>query len=112
MEADVFGNVYASTYKGVYRSGDKGSTWIKTGLSNSLIYQMKSTNSGYLFAADGIHNYENPQGVYCTTNRGITWNQCNDGLTDIMIQDIAVDEQGYVYVGTVSGIFKTTKPVK
>lgn len=112
LEADVFGNVYASTYKGVYRSGDKGSTWIKTDLSNSLIYQMKSTNSGYLFAADGIHNYENPQGVYCTTNRGITWNQCNDGLTDKMIQDIAVDEQDYVYVGTVSGIFKTTKPVK
>lgn len=112
LEADIFGNVYASTYKGIYRSGDKGTSWIKTGLSNLAISLLKSTSGGFLFVSEGLYNYENPQGIYFTSDRGLSWAECNDGLTDKLIQTIAVDKQGYVYAGTGTGIFKTTKTVK
>ncbi len=112
LEADQSGNVYASTYKGVYKSVDKGTTWIKTDLSNLAISIIKSTSSGYLFATEGLVNIESPKGIYFTSDRGTTWTECNDGLTDKLIRVIAVDKQGYAYAGTKTGVFKTTKPVK
>jgi photosystem II stability/assembly factor-like uncharacterized protein len=112
LEADLFGNVYASTYKGVYRSGDKGTNWVKTGLSNLAILLLKSSSSGFLFASEGLYNYENPQGIYFTSDRGLSWAECNDGLTDKLIKTIAVDKRGYVYAGTGTGVFRTTVPVK
>ncbi|RJP73101.1 MAG: hypothetical protein C4539_02330 [Ignavibacteriales bacterium] len=112
LEADQSGNVYASTYKGVYRSGDKGTSWTKTGLSNLVISIFKSTSSGYLFASEGLVNMESPKGIYFTSDRGATWAECNDGLTDKLIQAIAVDNKGYVYAGTGTGVFRTIVPIK
>jgi photosystem II stability/assembly factor-like uncharacterized protein len=86
----------------VYRSIDNGLTWLPpdSGLMNIPVgyFAIRGTN---IYA--GTYRY----GVYVSTDTGRTWGRLStEGLSDLAIYGLAVDDE-YLYAGTeYSGVFR------
>ncbi len=50
------------------------------------------------------------RGVFYSTDPQQGWQAFSDGLPPVDVHSLAFDSQGYLYAGTVSGLFKTTTP--
>ncbi|MBI5733298.1 T9SS type A sorting domain-containing protein [Candidatus Jorgensenbacteria bacterium] len=48
------------------------------------------------------------EGVYCSSDHGLTWEQKNTGLTNTNVWSISIDDSGYVFAGTSDGIYQST----
>jgi hypothetical protein len=48
-------------------------------------------------------------GVVASMDDGATWTQLNMGLTDLRVESLAVSPSGFVFVGTVSGVFRSPR---
>jgi photosystem II stability/assembly factor-like uncharacterized protein len=48
------------------------------------------------------------RGVYRSSDNGATWQQKNTGLTDLTVGEQVIDKVGHIYVGTESGMFRST----
>jgi len=97
------GHIFISTWVngGVRRSIDNGATWIGSGLGNQLLRGLvfnKAQNS--LFALT-------PQnGIYRSINGGLNWE--NVGLGDVYLNNIAVNQEGHLFVGSDTGLYHST----
>ena len=136
LAVDLSGNIFAGTYKGVYISTDNGDNWNVAGLSTNSIYALKVDEIGNLFAgsdngsvyksndkgntwiqvANKITNYPvqtltinnsgilfvgfNGGGVFRSNDNGSTWTALNAGLTNLNVQCLELDSHSYLYTGT------------
>jgi photosystem II stability/assembly factor-like uncharacterized protein len=102
------GTIFAGTFKsGIYRSSD-GENW--TEINNDLLHNRRINTIlidtiGNLFigtskwTSDGI-------GMLKSINNGNTWEQINNGLTDLVISASAINSKGTIFIGTDNhGIF-------
>jgi photosystem II stability/assembly factor-like uncharacterized protein len=102
------GTIYAGTFEsGIYRSSD-GENW--TEINNDLLHNRRISTilldtTGNLFigtsmwTSDGI-------GMFKSINNGETWEQINNGLTDLIISASAINSKGTIFIGTNNhGIF-------
>jgi photosystem II stability/assembly factor-like uncharacterized protein len=104
ITSDTFGTLY------VFRSIDEGFTWTQTSLVKPCIDVVITNPDGNLFAGVGFYNCIQPEGIYFSTDKGETWAQLNEGLTDKYVTSFAFSPNGYMFVGTISsGIFRGTK---
>ncbi|MBI3194441.1 MAG: T9SS type A sorting domain-containing protein [Ignavibacteriae bacterium] len=87
----------------IFLTNDEGEKWTQVATLNSTPKTLIATFSGHLFAAS--------DGVYYSEDKGKQWLQVNSGLTNLLVWSLAADSFGYVYVGTESGIFRSTQPV-
>ncbi len=105
------GILFATSYSnGVYRSTDDGATWqqINNGLSDNGVYAkpLLINEEGILFLGRGGESTS--YGLYRSTNNGDSWESINTGLTNLNINSLTLDKNGYLYVGTRgAGIFKS-----
>ncbi|HRE56462.1 MAG TPA: hypothetical protein PLW09_01465 [Candidatus Kapabacteria bacterium] len=83
---------------GMYRSSNKGKNWEKAGLEYSTIISLVS-DSEYLYA--GTKN-----GVFRSSDKGLTWGIANYGIENLDITALAVDNQ-YIYAGTKNGAYRS-----
>jgi hypothetical protein len=96
--------VYAGTDSGLFISTDAGATWEATTLTQSvrtLVYDPAKEQN--LFAG----TYSN--GVYSSTDGGMTWTEMNDGLTCNKVLSLAFRSgtENTIYAGTEGGsVFK------
>lgn len=90
LQSEIFG-VSDSGY--VYRTTDDGSSWICGNSKVDYINDLVINSSGTLFIA----TY---QGVYYSQNKGDNWDSLNTGLTDLNVQVIGLDLDGYLYAST------------
>jgi photosystem II stability/assembly factor-like uncharacterized protein len=108
-------NLYTVTDDGLFRSSDKGKTWIaiNNGLTESSIYALEV----FPDEADGTHLLAGTRGpgVFLSTNDGSSWFVSNKGLTNTDICDLAVNPLSDGNGGSIliagtenSGIFLTT----
>jgi hypothetical protein len=78
-------SIYAGTFNdpvtGVYISTDNGDTWAQSTLNNVNIYSMAASGN-YIFAGTA----EN--GVYASSNNGVSWIQKNEGLGNRTVQSM------------------------
>jgi ligand-binding sensor domain-containing protein len=68
LAVDSSGNVFASTFEGMYRSTDNGSSWQTLGFSlefGASFLVIDSTNN--------IYTGNRSEGLYASTNQGISW---------------------------------------
>ncbi|MDH3268393.1 MAG: T9SS type A sorting domain-containing protein, partial [Ignavibacteria bacterium] len=91
-------------FNGVYSSTDNGDNWFSLGIPGTIVNSLIINSSGQIFAGT------NGDGVFITTDNGVSWDQINSGLTDMNVISLGVDSDDFVYVGTYSGVFKSTSP--
>ncbi len=96
------GYIFAGTSTGLYRTVDHGNSWMKMqkGVGDVNVMCMAKNSEDYLLVGTSKH------GVFISIDRGDEW--YNIGLEGVWIRDIAIDDEGYVYVTTDSiGVMKS-----
>lgn len=95
---DVANRVYCGGNT-MHLSLDKGMTW--TGL-HTFADQLKVLALSPDFGSDlsMAVAFRIAQGIMSSTDAGVTWTPCNDGLTDLAVNDIAIAEDGVVFAVT------------
>jgi photosystem II stability/assembly factor-like uncharacterized protein len=110
--ADRFGNVYAATTTGLYRSTDIGESWSRVdfgGNSATSFTALVSNPRGPVVAATGVLNTAGtePSRIYSSDDGGVTWVEQSAGLKGT-VSTLALDSTGRVYAGVSGGlIFRT-----
>jgi ligand-binding sensor domain-containing protein len=102
-------HLYAATYSTIFKSIDNGNSWSATGF-----HGIKYT-SGLLINKDeivftGVLGFSPTEGVYYSLNGGKTWTKINKGESVSNIQSLTIDSYGYLYAGTIIGLYRTDKP--
>ena len=85
-------------------TGAQSITWVfsGTGMAGDVA-ELASSSTGELYAV----TYS--EGFCKSLNNGINWTSSNSGLSDLSCRSIAVAPNGYLYIGTLSGIlFKSS----
>ncbi len=85
-------------------TGAQSITWVfsGTGMAGDVA-ELASSSTGELYAV----TYS--EGFCKSLNSGINWTSSNSGLSDLSCRSIAVAPNGYLYIGTLSGIlFKSS----
>ncbi|MBI4535063.1 MAG: T9SS type A sorting domain-containing protein [Ignavibacteriae bacterium] len=93
---------------GFFKSTDGGSSWeqLNSGLPNQYVWALAVSNRGHLFA--GLAS----DGVYRSTDGGAQWDSVNTGLgPSRRIYSFLIASSGYLFTGTISGLFRSTQPV-
>ena len=88
----------------VYRSSDNGISWIQTSITNRSSNDILTISPQTIFVATD-------SGVYVSYDNGISGNQINDGLTNLTVFSLSLNEEGYLFAGTADGIFRSFDPV-
>jgi len=100
-------NLFAvSNYGGVARSTDNGLTW--SAINNGFFGDSTSNYSfgvNALIALDTLLFSGTNYGVFLSSNWGATWNQADNGLTDIDIRSLAICGTN-LFAGTPSGVWR------
>lgn len=94
-------NIFAGTQKGIYLSGNNGSSWnqINSGLSSLVVNSIITIGSNIYAGTTG--------GVFISTNEGTNWTISDSGLTNNYIWSLYTYGSN-IYAGTEAGIFKST----
>ena len=117
VKSDKYNNLYAGTNNGLIYSSDLGKNWstIKSGFTQhfewgqstySLVKALLVLNNGNLYSSfDGA-------GLYFSVEKGQNLILDNNGLPNSNFKDIKISPNGYIFVGTSSGLFRTKNKVK
>ncbi|NWG27032.1 MAG: T9SS type A sorting domain-containing protein, partial [Ignavibacteriaceae bacterium] len=108
---DNSGNLYACDGGGfwtgagiVYLSSDNGENWDAVAITN------RSSNSIITMPPQTIY-VATDSGVYVSFDNGLTGEKINNGLTTLTTLSLKTDLNNYLYVGTSSGVFRSTNPI-
>jgi len=102
--------MYAGTYNfplvdgGIFKSVDDGKTWAQVGLHNMWIRSIRISGTN-IFACP-----EN-NGVFLSTNSGTSWDSVNSGLHITNVNDVIIAKNGFVFLGTNHGIYRSNQPI-
>lgn len=89
-----------SSWDGLYKVSADGTEWVQ--LTNMYdISEIEITASGNIY----INTYISR--LWASYDGGITWVYQNEGLSTLTIPDIESDEEGYVYLSTEEGVFRS-----
>ncbi len=100
-------SIFAGINGGVLRSSDGGDTWFTAALSNppplvvALALSPAHEEDGALLAASA------EDGIFASTDRGVSWRAWNFGLIDLNVNALAWATPELVFAGTESGIFRS-----
>lgn len=92
----------------VFRSDDNGLTW------QPASYGLPDTTVNVLLChpTPGLSLAGTPLGVFITNNDGDDWWPFSDGLTNLNVTALAIDQNGYALAGTAGGgVFRAALPV-
>ncbi|MCY4023223.1 MAG: hypothetical protein OXF32_07230 [Anaerolineaceae bacterium] len=98
-------DIFAGINGGVLRSSDGGGTWFTAALSNppplvvALALSPAYEEDGALLAGSA------EDGIFASTDRGVTWRGWNFGLIDLNVNALAWATPSLAFAGTESGIF-------
>ena len=97
------GHIFAGFFpgsNGILRSKDNGQSWEKILRYNvmSITFNAK----GDIFAGSF------PSGMFRSTDNGTNWSRINEGLSSTLVQDVAIDNSGHIFVATQGGLFRST----
>jgi hypothetical protein len=99
--------VYVGTEKGIFKSLDRGESWVSSGLADLFILSINITNDNTIFASTV------GQGVFKSIDSANSWMKCNQGLPKLAIMDLASSpyfvSDKILFAATLGhGIYKST----
>ena len=100
-------SVFAGINGGILRSSDGGGAWFAAALSNppplvvALALSPAFEEDGALLAASA------EDGIFASTDRGVSWRGWNFGLIDLNVNALAWATPELAFAGTESGIFRS-----
>ncbi len=105
LASDSDDNIYATTFSnGLYKKEYNTSTWTK--INCPLAYsQLVCTNNVNVIFVTTMWN--SASGIFYSTDEGSTWGQIPGLNQNISINDIYCDNNGYVFLSTSRGVFRT-----
>ena len=105
---NLYDDIFVQTYELLLRSTDKGVSW--RNINHSVKFnEIFITESGAIFALGTNNEYE--QSLYISNDNGNNWKKIHRFDSSLAIQDIVLDEDGYLYFGTEgNGVWRSTKP--
>lgn len=99
-------SIFAGLYDhGIYKSEDNGESWQDVsygGLEQRAIYTIGVRNDREIFAA-----LYGGTGIFYSQEGGGNWLQVNQGMYDIIVWDMEIDKDGYVYAATNESVWRT-----
>jgi photosystem II stability/assembly factor-like uncharacterized protein len=100
---DSLGNIFVGG-NSIFISSNYSQSWIvsDSGLPKLEITGISCDQDNYIYASCSR------EGIFRSTNNGITWQRINHGLTDISITSILITSEDSILVGTSSGVFLTS----
>jgi len=106
-------NIDGWLYSNIYRSSDSGRTFMKDTIIGvqgtiGIINPVLVDDSYYYVGTQPAYEGGNRTGVYVSTNRGVSWNMQNKGLSDSAVScfEHIIDQNiHYVFAGTQMGVF-------
>lgn len=104
ITSDSIDHMYISTFNPtkIYVSANEGEEWIESTAIGTEAYALTTNQSGDLFAATF-------QGVFKSTDHGVSWTQHTSGLATTELDHIVAVSNGEMLVGTwYGGIFRST----
>jgi photosystem II stability/assembly factor-like uncharacterized protein len=96
--------VYAGSFGlGVFRSDDRGATWIPVneGMTDRFILSLAAADDGVIYAGTFRG------GIFESRNGGKTWQAANQGLKRLEIKTLLI-HGGMIYAGTGDGLYRRT----
>ena len=101
--SDMNGVIFAGSEQGIFKSTDKGNTWIHTPVGNDFCYRLFGDRENHIYA------FTAGTGIYRTTDQGISWIKADTGIATQHIYSFAQDSSGIMYAGAFgSRIFRST----
>jgi photosystem II stability/assembly factor-like uncharacterized protein len=97
-------SVYAGSFgKGVFRSDDRGNTWVPVneGMTDRFILSLAVAEDGAVYAGTFRG------GVFESRNGGKSWQAVNNGLKRLEIKALMISA-GVIYAGTGDGLYRRT----
>ena len=91
------GRVFAGTTGGIYRSTDKGESWVLLGVENTIVDSLLATKNDTLLA--GTYR----EGLLRSTDGGLSWQHVGFDR-NVYLYGIAQDTDGTIYVSATLGI--------
>ncbi len=106
LTADTIGHVCAISDH-LYYSNDQGNNWTMSNFSfDAMLWEIAFDNNGHLFVSTYFGS------VYRSDDYGVTWNEFSNGLpSSTNVSSFAASGDGYIYAGTIDGVYKTINPV-
>jgi photosystem II stability/assembly factor-like uncharacterized protein len=96
---DPEGALYAGTNQGVFKSTDKGASWLATSLREEYITSLSFVDK-VLYASSA-------EGIFASSDRGATWTKKSSNVEGGVSQ-IAAGSDGSLYAATANGVLKGT----
>ena len=98
LEINSNGIIFAGTEDGLFRSSDNGNNW--TQITTFQVRDVTFDKNGFVYVSSDK--------VYRSTNNGDNWTEISTGLPDAYIHSLAVDEDGYIFAGTLNnGVYRS-----
>jgi ligand-binding sensor domain-containing protein len=97
------GNLLASSRVGVSRWDAAGQSWQSLTLPTQrppLVRALMQDERGWVWAGTEL------DGVFLSTDDGVTWRAAGEGLANNQVFSLAVDRRGRVVAGTSAGVYR------
>ena len=97
LVAGNLADIFAATYSGIFLSSDAGENWLpaNAGIGNEVIAQLEAAPSGRLYA---LTKKQPKDTLYYTDDNGSSWNPIPVGMSNIFIESMVVNSQGYLFL--------------
>ena len=97
-------NILIGTSGFIAISSNAGQNWSRnsTTLTQGVITGINVRNTGEIFASSST------EGIFRSTDNGVTWDQLNIGIKNQSLSSLAVHQNGDVYAGSFNIIYKST----
>ncbi len=116
LAIDKNGNIFAASGSTrIFCSKDDGDTWqnvsrLDTTEGEIAEMSMLTDAQNYLYLGYVNYNSSPFEGVYRSTDEGMSWDSLNSGLSDKSVRSLALSPNGYVFVETESGLYRSVNP--
>ena len=97
------GTGYYDSGNGVYYSTNSGGNWTHLGLKGKVVLSLAFDSKGNLYAGT------KQDGLFKTTDRGISWTQYQNGISGIEVFRLKINKQDEIFIGSEDeGVFRST----